>query len=552
MVARMASAQVAVVGAGPAGISAALALKDAGVRPLVVDRAERAASSWRGRYDRLRLNTCRLFSHLPDRKFPKGTPMFPSRDQVVSYLEHHAHEGGIELRLGTRVERIDRDGSEWVLRTSAGDIRAPQVIVATGYDHTPLSPGWPGRERFAGRLMHSSEYKNAEPFRDRKVLVVGPGCSGMEIAYDLAEGGAGKVWLSARTPPNILFREGPGGIPGDVIAVALLRFPVRFADAFARFGRKLDLGDLTQYGLPVPDEGVFSRMYRLGVAPAIVDTEVIEAIKDRRIEVVRGVESFDESGVLLAGGARVEPDVVICATGYRRALEPLVGHLGVLDDRGLPRALGAEPAAPGLRFIGYVARPAMLGYMAQDAKRAARAIARETSPLEYRQAGVLRRLVRKTAGTRLMIAIYLRIQVPVDRFVYRLTHGRTTLSSLLSGLPVVMLTTTGARTGAARTQPVLGIPDGDAVVVIASNYGRRHTPAWCHNLRVDPHAFVTMQGTTRPVVAHELEDPEHERWFRRGIELYPPFEQYRRRASPRRIPILRLEPAERRPVLRAG
>ena len=104
---------------------------------------------------------------------------------------------------------------------------------------------------------------------------------------------------------------------------------------------------------------------------------MIEAIKAGRIEVVRGVESLDADGVSLSDGARVEPDAVVCATGYRRGLEPLVGHLGALDARGLPRAVGAEPAAPGLRFIGYVPRPGMIGQSAKDAKRAAKAIARE-------------------------------------------------------------------------------------------------------------------------------------------------------------------------------
>jgi len=108
-----------------------------------------------------------------------------------------------------------------------------------------------------------------------------------------------------------------------------------------------------------------------------VDHEVIDAIKARRIEVVRGVESLDETGVTLAGGVRVEPDAVICATGYRRALQPLVGHLGVLDPGGGPRTVSPKAAAPGLRFAGYVSRPGALGYMGKEAKRAARAIERE-------------------------------------------------------------------------------------------------------------------------------------------------------------------------------
>jgi hypothetical protein len=157
----------------------------------------------------------------------------------------------------------------------------------------------------------------------------------------------------------------------------MLRFPSRVGDAFTRFGRRMDLGDLSEYGLPVPEEGVISRLRRLGVAPAIVDRDVIAAVKDGRIEVVRGVEALDRGVVRLADGTQLEPDAVICATGFRRRLEPLVGDLGVLDECGNPRAVGVDAAAPGLRFLGYVPRPGQLGYMAKEAKRAARAIRRE-------------------------------------------------------------------------------------------------------------------------------------------------------------------------------
>lgn len=368
---------VVVVGAGPAGIAAAVTLKDRGVRPLLVDQAEQVASAWRGRYDRLRLNTWRPFSDLPGRPFPKGTPTFPSRDQLIEYLDRHAHEDGIDLKMGTRVDRVDAGDPAWRVVTSDGEIPARQVVIATGYEQVPFIPEWPGRSEFAGELTHAAAYRNPAPYAGKRVLVVGPGCSGMEIAYDVAAGGAAKVWLSARTPPNIVLRQGPGPVPGDLVAVILMRAPVRFADAFARFGRRMDLGDLSAYGLPVPEEGVFARLRRLGVAPAIVDHEVIEAVKTGRIEVVPGVESLDREGVTLAGGGRVEPDAVICATGYRRHLEPLVGHLDVLDERGVPRAVAPTPAAPGLRFLGYVPRPGGLGYTGKQARHAARAITRE-------------------------------------------------------------------------------------------------------------------------------------------------------------------------------
>lgn len=104
---------------------------------------------------------------------------------------------------------------------------------------------------------------------------------------------------------------------------------------------------------------------------------MIEAIKDGRIEVVAAVEAFDAEGIELADGELIEPDAMISATGFRRALEPLVGDLDVLDEDGVPRVRGGEPAAEGLFFIGYVPRPGGIGSMAKEAKRAAKSIARE-------------------------------------------------------------------------------------------------------------------------------------------------------------------------------
>jgi hypothetical protein len=195
----------------------------------------------------------------------------------------------------------------------------------------------------------------------------------MELAYDLAEGGAGRVRMAVRTPPNILVRSPMG--PG--IALTLMRIAPQRADRIVNFVRRKEIGDLTEFGLPTPEEGAFTRLRRLGVAPAIIDKPVVQAIRERRIEIVAGVGSLDETGVELADGTRIEPDAVIAATGYRCGLEPLVGHLDVLDDRGVPQALDGEAAAPGLRFVGFMPRPAQMRHMGFEAKRAAKAIAGE-------------------------------------------------------------------------------------------------------------------------------------------------------------------------------
>lgn len=160
----------------------------------------------------------------------------------------------------------------------------------------------------------------------------------------------------------------------------------------------------------------------------------------------------------------------------------------------------------------------------------------------YRDANLFQRAVRASGATAPMSWLYARTLHRIDGPVFRMTHGRTTLSSLLTGLPVVMLTATGARTGAPRTVPLLGVPDGDRLVVIASNYGRPGNPAWYRNLRKQPAATVTVVGgSPRPVRAHQVEGAERERLWARDLEVYPGRAHYAERAAGRRIPVMVLE-----------
>ncbi|MBJ7341392.1 NAD(P)/FAD-dependent oxidoreductase [Mycolicibacterium sp.] len=369
--------QVVIIGAGSAGLAAALCLSDLSVKSVVLDRGEQVGASWRSRYDRLRLNTGRQYSHLPKRPYAKGTPLFPTRDQVVTHLEEHSGERGIELRLGTPVERVvRRKPSGWGVLTPDGIIGTAHVVVATGYAHTPFLPDWPGMASFAGEVLHSSAYRNPTPFAGKRVLVVGAGSSGMEIAHDVATGGAAKVWLSVRTPPNVMPRNGPAGRSNDVVSRPLFHLPPRLADAISRRARLSAFGDLADFGLPIPEEGPFSRAHRLGIAPTLVDREVIDAVRDGSIEVVAALTSFDGGVAVLVDRTRLEADVVIAATGYRRGLEPLVGQLGVLSDAGVPTAGGDVPAEPGLWFLGLWSRPSLIGYTSIQAERMAARIAR--------------------------------------------------------------------------------------------------------------------------------------------------------------------------------
>jgi hypothetical protein len=200
----------------------------------------------------------------------------------------------------------------------------------------------------------------------------------MEIAYDLLRGGAGSVRLSVRTPPNILLRE-LGGMPADPLGLLLIHLPVSVADRFIAAMRQLVLGDLSAAGLPVPAEGVFHRLGRTGDGPSIVDREVVEALRAREIAVVPALRALDAHTAIFGASdgelSRVTIDAVVAATGFRTGLEPLVGHLDVLNTRGEPRVATGEEAAPGLRFIGFEPVPALFFDVTRKARRIARSIA---------------------------------------------------------------------------------------------------------------------------------------------------------------------------------
>lgn len=361
----------AVVGGGAAGLAAAAMLRRAGIEAAVLEAEGELGAAWRGRYDRLHLHTPRLLSSLPGYRIPRAYGRWVARDRVVDYLQEYARRHALDVRLATPVERIDRDDGGWTLATRQEPYRARHVVVATGFSKTPFLPDWPGRAAFRGELLHSSAYANADRFRGRDVLVVGTGNSGAEIAVDLADGGAARVRVAVRTPPHIVRRDSLG-IPAQALGIALGYLPRSWAGPLAATLRRLTLPDLAPYGLPRPAEYLGEQFARTGTVP-VLDVGFVDAVRMGRVEIVAAVSGFDGGGVRLADGSRVEVDAVVAATGFRAGLEPLVGHLDVLDAHGLPRA---DEPQPGLHFIGY--RPTLGGMLRQvalDSHKLARRIA---------------------------------------------------------------------------------------------------------------------------------------------------------------------------------
>ena len=160
--------------------------------------------------------------------------------------------------------------------------------------------------------------------------------------------------------------------------------------------------------------------------------------------------------------------------------------------------------------------------------------------MSYADANLLQRSMRRLAATRPGSWLFARTLHHADRLVYRASGSRTTFASVVSGLPVVMLTSTGAKSGRETTVPLLGFEDGEAVILIASNYGQAHHPAWLHNLRAHPRARLAVRGRSRDVVAEEVESPERERYLAIAAVAYPGYRRYEQRAAPRRISVFRL------------
>ncbi|MFE1858769.1 flavin-containing monooxygenase [Streptomyces anandii] len=370
---------VYVIGGGPGGLAAAYALRARGIRAVVLERSDRVGASWRGHYDRLRLHTTRRLSALPGLPMPRRFGRWVARDDVVRYLEKYGEHHQLEIVTGVEVSRVERtaDGTGWLLRASGGrELTGGAVVVATGHNHTPRVPDWPGRDTYSGEFLHASAYRNPGPYAGRDVLVVGVGNTGAEIAVDLVEGGAARVRLAVRTAPHIV-RRSTAGWAAQYTGVLCRRLPVALVDRLARPLARLSVPDLSAHGLPRPDTGLYSRVNE-GSIP-VQDVGLIDAVRRGRVEVVAAVDGFEDGKVVLADGSRIEPDAVIAATGYVRALEGLVGHLGVLDPRGRPSVHGAHtpPGAPGLYFTGFT-NPisGMFRELAIDAERIAKAIAR--------------------------------------------------------------------------------------------------------------------------------------------------------------------------------
>ena len=278
---------IVVVGAGPAGLAVSATLRRAGLPHLVVERAHDVGSSWKQHYDRLHLHTVKRYSSLPFSPWPRETPRYPSRADVVSYLERYAEQHRITPRFGVEVRRVTSGPTHFTVDSSAGRLQPRFVVVATGYNGVASRPEFPGLAAFTGPVVHTEGYKNPQPYIGKRTLVVGCGNSGAEIALDLAEHDI-DVAMVVRGPVHVVPRD-LFGRPSQETGVMLSRLPVSVRDALVLPILRLAVGDLSRWGIVRPAIGPTRLVEETGRVP-ILDIGTIAYVKAGRIRVRPAVQ----------------------------------------------------------------------------------------------------------------------------------------------------------------------------------------------------------------------------------------------------------------------
>jgi cation diffusion facilitator CzcD-associated flavoprotein CzcO len=369
---------IAVIGAGACGLVAAKKLLDQGLTPVVYEENAALGGNWRfgapgsAVYRSTHLISSKRMTEFRDFPLPDDWPPYIHHEQALAYLESYARQFGIlpHIRFNTRVARAaHRSQSGWRIETAdGGSEEYGALVVASGHHRDPFLPSFPGD--FAGPILHSHAYREPEPFRGQRVLVVGAGNSGCDIAVELA-GVAARVFHSTRRGywyiPKFVF-----GQPADAYGHRLRRLgmPAWLFQLVSRLSAELVLGRPERFGLPRPDHALFE-------THPVVNSQLYYAVGHGRVTPRPDVARLDGRKVHFADGSAEEVDTILCATGYRLSFPFLAD-----DDLNLKEGLPVlyknifHPHLPDLFFVGLIQPNSGLWFLAElQAELVARALA---------------------------------------------------------------------------------------------------------------------------------------------------------------------------------
>ncbi len=368
----MRAAPVIIVGAGPAGLAAAACLRRKGIPLRLLEQGPSLGTTFRNVYDSLRLHTGRHMSHLPGKRFARGTSLFPTRDELLSYLDSYARDFDLDVETSRRVTRAEPTDGGWLITDATGDVvEARAVVVATGIVANPVVPRLPGADTFHGEILHAAAYRRPTGYADKRVIVVGTGNSAGEIGAELVHAGA-HVTVAARSGVHVVPKL-IGPFPAQYVRYLVGMLPRAAQEAIIRGVQKRMRAQHGPPVLPLPDESPLDAIPHIGF-------QLVDCIRAGSATLVPAVPvSFNRTGVTLSDGSAAECDVVLFATGYRAALEPWNGTL-MCDARGfaLRRDRVQATQYEGLYFVGHnYDHTGGLMNIRRDAPLVARALAAE-------------------------------------------------------------------------------------------------------------------------------------------------------------------------------
>jgi cation diffusion facilitator CzcD-associated flavoprotein CzcO len=364
---------VLIIGASFSGLACAACLQEKKISYIIIDKAPDVAHPWRQHYERLHLHTSKRVSHLPFRRFKRGIPNYPSRQQVVDYLEEYRSAFGIAPEFNTTAQKIYREGDSWITETNSGLIRSRYVIMCTGPFGRPKPIDLPGMETFPGRIIHSAAYKTGRDFKGQQVLVVGFGNSACEITIDLFEQGA-TVAMSVRSPVNVIPRDilGMSVLEVSILASAL---PPRIADSINAPLIRLLVGDIRKLGLKKLPYGPLQQVHK-DASATVLDIGTIHHIRKGNIRVYPAIQEITGGKVCFIDGSTGHFDAIVAGIGYYRDYADIVKtEPARFEDLKRPLSKQEYFGKDGLYFCGYWISPTgQIREIAKDAQKIAKSI----------------------------------------------------------------------------------------------------------------------------------------------------------------------------------
>jgi indole-3-pyruvate monooxygenase len=363
-----------IVGASFSGLASAACLQKRGLEYIIIEKTNSIGTPWRNHYQRLHLHTNKRISNLPYKKFGATVPRYPSRQQVIDYIDDYQKDLGIDPVFNTEATRIKKRSGDWLTETNNGVFKSKYVIIATGAFTKPKPVHFKGMETFPGRILHSYDYKTGSDFKGQKVLVVGFGNSACEIAIDLYEQGA-KPSMAVRSPVNVISRD-VLGIPVLELSLVMRSLPPKLADTINAPLLKLLVGDITKLGLKKLPYGPLEQIQKTASIP-VLDIGTIKHIRDGHIRIHDDINYIESRSVHFVDGKEEEFDAIVAGIGYYCDYSDIIDvDASRFEDLKLPVGKQKYFGKDGLYFCGFwIAPTGQIREIGLDARKIAKDIA---------------------------------------------------------------------------------------------------------------------------------------------------------------------------------